>query len=165
MTHSTEIAEHFKALHRFAARMLGRADLAEEVAQEALLRLAGSGLALQGESARRWLFVVARNLCLSHLRHASRFPEVPLNDFDKASAGPNPAQAALLEERRRLVAEAVAALPPPMREVIVLREFEELDYAQIAEATGCNLGTVKSRLARAREELRKRLAPMLEVDQ
>lgn len=159
MDDSNDISRLFKDLYRYAARMLGRTDLAEEVAQEALTRLAGGGRVLEGEAARRWLFVVARNLCLSQLRHQTRHPEVPLDEGAAfAAADPDPAAAALAGERRRLVAEAVAALPPAMREVIILREYEEMDYAQIAEVIGCQIGTVKSRLARAREELRQRLA-------
>jgi RNA polymerase sigma-70 factor (ECF subfamily) len=52
-----------------------------------------------------------------------------------------------------------------MRAVVILREYEGMDYAQIAEIAGCSVGTVKSRLARAREELRKRLKPLVEEDQ
>lgn len=157
-------ALHFKDLYRFAYRLLGRAELAEEVAQEALARLAGGRCVLEGEAARRWLFVVTRNLCLSHLRLSARHPEISLENAAEAHSGdPSPAEAAIAGERARLVAEAVAALPDAMREVIVLREYEAMDYAQIAEVIGCPLGTVKTRLSRAREELRKRLAPHLEV--
>lgn len=155
---------HYQDVFRFAYRMLGRSESAEDVAQEALLRMARNrSKQLEGESARRWLFVVARNLCLSHLRHSTRHPEVPLDAVrETQSPTPNPADAAVANERSTLIKNAVTQLPPAMREVVTLREYEDMNYAQIAEIVGCSLGTVKSRLARAREELRRRLQPLLE---
>ena len=79
-----------------------------------------------------------------------------------ASSKPGPRETALAEERARLVREAVGQLPPPLREVIVLREYEEMPYDEIAEVTGCSVGTVRSRLFRARESLRKKLESLLE---
>lgn len=155
---------HYPDVYRFACRMLGNCDAAEDVAQEAMLRMARNcSKRLEGESARRWIFVVARNLCVSRLRRAARHPEVPLEACPEArSKGPNPAESAAASERSRLIRDAIAQLPVAMREVVVLREYEDMDYAQIAEIIGCSLGTVKSRLARAREKLRRRLQPLLE---
>jgi RNA polymerase sigma-70 factor (ECF subfamily) len=70
----------------------------------------------------------------------------------------------LAAERSRLVRRAVAALPPHLREGVSLREYEELDNARLAEITGTAPGTIKSRLARAREQLRRELAPLLKED-
>ena len=162
---STEIINrHYEALYRFARRMVGNSETAEDVVQEAFLRMARNGpQALEGESARRWLFVVARNLCLSHFRRSVAHPEEPLDACPEVPApGPNPSETAQTAERSRWIADAVAQLPPPMREVVILREYEGMNYAQIAEIAGCSLGTVRSRLARAREELGKRLRPLLE---
>lgn len=155
-------SQHYSGLFRFAFRMLGSRESAEDVAQEAFLRLARGGEPhLEGEGARRWLFVVARNLCLSRLRRRGR--EVSLEVFpEQASSRPGPADAALAEERRGLVREAVARLAPPLREILVLREYEEMSYAEIADVTGCSLGTVRSRLSRARRKLRESLEPLLE---
>ena len=160
----TDFAQHYTDLYRFAYRLLGRSTAAEDVVQETFLRAARNhAKLLEGEPARRWLFVVARNLCVSHMRHAARHPEVPLDAGPETrSQWPNPAEAVDASERAGFVKDAVAQLPPAMREVVVLREYEGMDYAQIADIVGCSLGTVKSRLARARAQLRERLEPMLE---
>jgi RNA polymerase sigma-70 factor, ECF subfamily len=156
--------EHYGDVYRFAYRMVGGRETAEDVAQEAFLRLAGqrNGM-LRGESARRWLFVVARNLCLSHLRQAARHQVVAI-DPAHPSEDATPAQAEMARERRECVAEAIGALPPHMREALVLRVYEGLSYAEIGSIVGCAEGTVKSRLARAREELKRRLGPLMERD-
>ena len=69
----------------------------------------------------------------------------------------------MVGERARLVQRVVTELPFASREILVLREFEGMSYAEIAEVLGCPIGTVKSRLVRAREDLRKRLEPLLEA--
>ena len=160
----TDFSQCYSDLYRFAYRLLGRSAAAEDVVQETFLRAARNhAKQLEGEPARRWLFVVARNLCVSHLRRAARHPEVPLDAGPETrSQRPNPAEAVDASERAGLVENAVAQWPPAMREVVVLREYEGMDYAQIADIVGCSLGTVKSRLARARGQLRVRLAPLLE---
>ena len=158
------IKRHYESLYRFAYRMLGNSEMAEDVAQEALLRMVHHRpQGLEGESVRRWLFVVARNLCMSHLRRRAARREEPLDDAPEVpSPGLNPAEIAQMAERSKWIRDTVAQLPPAMREVVILREYEGMNYAQIAEIANCSLGTVRSRLARAREELRKRLQPLLE---
>ena len=160
----TDFFQHYTDVYRFAYRLLGRSVAAEDIVQETFLRAARNHAKhLEGEPARRWLFVVARNLCVSHLRHAARHPEVPLDAGPETrSQRPNPAEIVDASERAGFVKDAVAQLSPAMREVVVLREYEGMDYAQIADIVGCSLGTVKSRLARARGQLRVRLEPMLE---
>lgn len=156
------IQSHYTDLHRYAWRMLGGAEEARDVVQEACLRLIErAGASLDGEHARRWLFVVVRNLCMSRLRERPRTVALDIC-AEPVSTQPGPARRALEAERGRRVREAVAALPPHLREAVILREYEGLDYARIAEITGVAAGTVKSRLARARERLRHDLTPMME---
>jgi len=159
----TDFSQHYTDLYRFAYRLLGRSTAAEDIVQETFLRAAcNHSKLLEGEPARQWLFVVARNLCVSHIRHSARHQEVSLDAGPETrSRGPNPAEAVDTSERAGFVEDAVAQLSPAMREVVVLREYEGLDYVQIADIVGCSLGTVKSRLARAREQLRALLEPML----
>ena len=159
--------QRYRELYRFAFRLLGRHEVAEDVVQEAFLRLARDGPdGLEGESVRRWLYVTTRNLCVSHFRTSARHPEVTVDTFTTSCApGPNPAETAAAGERSTLVKAAIEHLPLAMREALVLREYEGMNYAQIADITGCSLGTVKSRLARAREQLRKQLRPLWEEDQ
>ncbi|MBN2312017.1 MAG: RNA polymerase sigma factor [Candidatus Hydrogenedentes bacterium] len=155
---------NYPDIYVFARRMVGNADSALDVTQEAFLRLARDGVATKGaEQARRWLFVVARNLCFGRLRRQARRRSAgsePLETLASPHAGP--AESGHAEERRQWVMRAVESLPPHMREVVILREYEGLSYAEIAGVAGCSEGTVKSRLARAREALRERLAPFLE---
>lgn len=164
MTLERTILAHYSDLYRFAWRMLGGAEEARDVVQEACLRLVREARTrLEDNQARRWLFVVVRNLCISRLRERPR--TLALDDYpEPASPRPGPAEAMLAAERSRLVRRAVAALPPHLREVVILREYEDLDYARIAEITGTAPGTIKSRLARAREQLRRELAPLLKED-
>ena len=79
---------------------------------------------------------------------------LPWPDGEFASAGPGPAEQAERQEARRQVAHAVAGLPPRFREALVLRESAGLEYQDIARALGVPIGTVRSRIARARERLR-----------
>ena len=164
MEFAEHINRHYESLYRFAYRMLGSCETAEDVVQEVFLRMArNSPRNPDGESVRRWLFVVARNLCMSHLRRRAVQREEPFDVCPEVlSPGLNPAEVAQMAERSKWIKDAVAQLPPAMREVVILREYEGMNYAQIAEIAGCPLGTVRSRLARARQELRKRLQPLLE---
>jgi RNA polymerase sigma-70 factor (ECF subfamily) len=160
-----EYRQDYAALHRYAWRLLGGdAERAADVVQEACLRLVRGARPLQGPGARRrWLFVVVRNLCLSQLRHGARWRMQSIEDVAEPHAqGPDPARACAAGERSRQVAEAVARLPLELREVLILREYEEMNYEAIAEIVGIPLGTVRSRLARAREALRRSLRPLWE---
>lgn len=159
------VDRHYADLYRFAYRMTGSRERAEDAAQEAFLRFARDGAWWDGadESARRWLFVVTRNLCIGQLRRDARENSVPLDKTAELPApGPGPSEMGEAAERREWVAQAVQELPAAMREVVILREYERLSYIEIASITGCAVGTVKSRLARARETLRGRLAKHLE---
>jgi RNA polymerase sigma-70 factor (ECF subfamily) len=161
-----DFERHYVTLYRHAYRLVGNADAAQDVAQEACLRCVREGPTAEGgDAVRRWLFVVARNLCFSLLRDRSRHPHESLDEArPPASRGPNPAEAALADERRMLVRQAIGRLPEDLREAIVFREYEDLSYQEIADMTGSPIGTVKSRIARAREALRMELAPLLQEE-
>jgi RNA polymerase sigma-70 factor (ECF subfamily) len=156
--------QNYANLYRFAWRMLGCCDRAQDAAQEAFLRLARRGCDdWDALDTRRWLFVVVRNLCLTELRSRLRHPEMPLDDVEAWHAGgDNPAETALENERADQVRNAVFNLPPLLRETLILREYEGLSYADIAAITDAEPGTVKSRLARAREALRVQLTPFFQ---
>ncbi|MFH1744126.1 MAG: RNA polymerase sigma factor [bacterium] len=159
------LSENYRDVYRFAYRMLGSHETAEDIVQESFLRLARENpKALVGESARRWLFVVARNLCISHLRKHARQPHIGLDSLNELETpGADPGQSAQAIERSELIKKVVSELPLVLREVVILREYEGHSYAEIAALLGCPAGTVKSRLAAARETLRKRLEPLMEV--
>ena len=148
---------------RFCYRMAGSMADAEDVAQETFVNLYRSLGRLRREHAfSTVVFCYARNAILNHLRGAGRRRR-HLQAFQHEQAGT--ASAALRPDRRAQAADAaamleagIAALPPEFREVFILREFQGVDYQGIAEIVGCPVGTVRNRLARAREQLRAQLA-------
>lgn len=161
------LESHHAAIFRYVYRMLGDWEEAQDVTQEAFTRWAAHDRPLNGPSAnRRWLFVVARNLAFSVLRKRARNPHLPVSDMtQRPDQSPSPLESESANETAQIVARAIAELPPEMREVVVLREYESMTYDEIAHITGATLGTVKSRLARARSVLRKKLSIRLEIEQ
>ena len=121
---------------------------------------------LRGVEARPWFLGIVRNTCFTMLERLRNGPA--LVEFDDAgfeaavsANGPDTSDplAHLQRQRTRAVLDAaIRALSPPLREVIVLREFEDLEYAQIALIVAVPFGTVLSRLSRAREKLRGALS-------
>ena len=143
---------HLDAAHGFARWLTRDPVQAQDVAQEAMLRALRYFHAFRGEEARPWLLRIVRNTWVD-LR-AKRGADQPLEVAENHPAeGPDPEQSALAGDRRRQVAAALAALPVEMREILVLRELEDLPYKQIAAVLDLPIGTVMSRLARARERL------------
>jgi RNA polymerase sigma-70 factor (ECF subfamily) len=150
---------HKDMLYRFAWRMTGSADAAEDLVHDCFLLLWKNTAAYHRErgTIRAFLIGVTRNLALKRLRW-----DRPYEELEEASAICGPLDPAG-RERGELVAQAVAALPPLQREALILAEYEELPLEEIARATGAELAAVKSRLHRARVNLRRLLAPLLET--
>lgn len=143
---------HLDAAHGFARWLTRDPVAAQDLAQESMLRALRYFHAFRGEEARPWLLRIVRNTWID-LR-AKSGAEQPLETAeDRPAEGPDPEQSALAGDRRRQVARALAALPTDMREVLVLREIQDLPYKQIAAVLDVPVGTVMSRLARARERL------------
>ena len=152
---------HLDAAYNLARWLTGNDHDAEDVVQEAYLRAFKFFDSFHGTSGRAWLFTVVRNTTYTWLKR-NRAPE-PTHSLDESlHAGVdeslNPERLALQIADRQMVRQALELLPVEYREVIVLREFEELSYKQIASITGVPLGTVMSRLARARQRLQEILA-------
>jgi RNA polymerase sigma-70 factor (ECF subfamily) len=146
---------HKDAVYRFLWRMAGPGS-AEDLAQEvfvALLRHPARFDPSRG-TLRAFLLGVARNLALKRWRDEHRWV-----DLDDAPAVVEPFDIAR-RETADVVAAAVRALPPLQREVVILAEYEQLSLEEIAHAVEAEIGTVKSRLFRARENLRRVLAPL-----
>jgi len=146
-------------LYRFAWRMTGSPTAAEDIVQDCFLVLLRnpSVYDCQRGTLRSFLIGVTRNLALKQLRGDRSFEELELETV--------PCTAVDLSgetERDRLVAAVIAALPPLQRETLILAEYEELTLAEIGCAMGADLAAVTSRLHRARENLRRMLAPLLE---
>jgi RNA polymerase sigma factor (sigma-70 family) len=129
---------------------------AEDVVQEAVLRALRYFGGYRDGDARAWLLAIVRNCCMTwHRRKRSRRETIPFAEPSVALVV-DPAQTdarAIAQSDRERVSQAVAALPMEFREVIVLREVEELSYKEISAVTGVPIGTVMSRLARARKRL------------
>lgn len=149
--------QHNRPIYRFALQMSGRPDVADEVTQEVFLALLRDSLAFDETrgSFDAFLFGVARNMVRRHLRSrpmedASSYEDRPGFDADIVSD---------LTRRENLdrLRQAVLSLPENYREVVVLCELEEMSYEQAAAVLGCPLGTVRSRLSRARDLLASKL--------
>jgi RNA polymerase sigma-70 factor (ECF subfamily) len=155
------ILPHLDAAYNLA-RWLTRSDHdAEDVVQEACLRAYQFFGGFRGGDGRAWLLKVVRNTCYTWLERNRPREPVTAFDEDKHSAadpGASPPDLALRSEDRQLLHQALDRLPPEYREVIVLRELEGFSYKDIAGIAGIPLGTVMSRLARARERLQQALA-------
>jgi RNA polymerase sigma-70 factor (ECF subfamily) len=156
---------HRTPVFRFACRMLGSSTMAEDVTQECFLSVLRRPEAFRAERAslRTYLCAIARHLALKQLR--KRGEETIVDDApDDAPAhagGSDPLDVVLQQEAADAVRQAVAALPPLQREAVVLFEYQEMSLADIAAVCEIDVGTVKSRLHRARERLRRTLAPWL----
>ncbi len=159
-----EIVKRYqRRVYATAVRIVRRHDLADEVAQEAFLR-AFEALARfdLGRPFGPWICRIAANLAINHVRSpVAREQPLPEAAPEPPSTAPGPLERLLDGEAREVLDQALADLPGEQRAVFVLRVFDELSYREIAEALGIQMGTVMSRLARARERLRTALAPYL----
>lgn len=154
------VLPHLDAAHNLARWLVRDAALAEDVVQDAIVRAIGYYATYRGGDARAWLLRIVRNTAYTTLAARRRITaghdDTGL-DADAAHEIPDPAYnpEATLHHRQRgaRLDQALAALPPDLRECLVLRELEELSYKQIAFITGAPIGTVMSRLWRARRAL------------
>lgn len=145
---------------------------AEDVAQEAFLKAYRALASFRGDSAfYTWLYRIAINTAKNALVSQRRRPvdfDLDLQDPDqydrhaKLKEADTPEGVLLTDEIRAVVEEAMAELPEDLRTAIVLRELEGLSYEEIAEAMDCPVGTVRSRIFRAREAIDKKLKPLLD---
>ena len=158
------IRAHEKKVYTLCRRMCRNEDDALEAAQDTFLAVwRGVGDFRADAAFSTWLYRLATNACLDLLRREKkRGGDVSLDGADAprdlADGAPPPEEAVLRADTRRMVREALYALPDDHRQILLLRETEQLSYQEIAEVTGLELGTVKSRISRARQALRNILA-------
>jgi RNA polymerase sigma-70 factor (ECF subfamily) len=163
------VLPHLDAGYNLARWLLRDVQAAEDAVQEAALRAFRHAHTLHDGDARPWWLAIVRNTCFTALarRRQGRLNHDEV-DFDEVefeatlasgqAAATDPAAQLQRTHTRQRIDAAIAALSPPLREVILLRELEDLDYAAIAAITGVPIGTVMSRLSRARARLRSALA-------
>lgn len=157
---------HQKKVYNLCLRMSANPDDALDLSQEAFLRAWRSLGQYQFEANfSTWLFRLTSNICIDFLRRKKRRQETSLTEsYDDSDEGaelsvpdaqPGPEQQAMTNETKIELARAMEQLSPEHREILQLRVIEDLQYEQIADILGVRVGTVKSRLARARLALRK----------
>jgi RNA polymerase sigma-70 factor (ECF subfamily) len=161
-----------KKVYNLAYRMSGNHEDASDLSQEAFLRVFQSLKDFRGQSSfSTWLYRVVSNVCLDELRQRGRRPTVSLDEPVAGDKGevmqrqvpdpaPPPDELAERTEIREVVQAGIEQLTEEYRMVIVLRDLQGLSYQEIAEALDCSLGTVKSRLNRARFALKEKLSAL-----
>lgn len=145
------------SVYRLALRMCGNAHDAEEVAQEAFMA-AWKGLpSFRGESKfSSWLYQLTTNEAINFLRKEKRHRAVtPLEDEMEPATGDTAQQAAETKELQQALQQALDALTPEHRQIFLLRQMRQLSYEEIGRLLGLESGTVKSRLNRAKKQLRQ----------
>ena len=145
---------HLDAAYNLARWLMRDAEAAEDVLQEAMVRALTYFTSFKGINPRAWLLQIVRHTAYGSMALNRGVETVPIGEDDLIVATGDDPEAALLRSREcRQVREMIAALPVELRETLVLREFEECSYKEIAEATQAPIGTVMSRLWRARQLL------------
>jgi RNA polymerase sigma-70 factor, ECF subfamily len=159
-----EIVKRYeRRVYGIALRIVRRHEVADDVAQEAFMR---AHQALSTFDLDRpfgpWIGRIAANLAINHVRSPeARETPLPEGHAETPAPGRGALDLVLEREAREVLERALHALPAEQRAVFALRTFEELSYREIADALGISIGTVMSRLSRARERLRESLAPYL----
>jgi len=158
---NTLVERYQSRVYGLCVSMVGDADMAADVAQEAFISAYRNLPALRGEF-RPWIMRIAANACRDVLRSRKRRPTVsidedpeddaPVQQFADQSAGPE--EELLRNELQQVLVRALNDIPADQREVVILSDVQGMSYQEIADCVGINIGTVKSRLNRARMHLR-----------
>ena len=158
-----EVLPHLNAAYRFARWLSHSPGDPDDVVQEAILRAFRGFDALRGSDVKAWLLAIVRNCHSTALKQQQRRALVPLPEerdphdgYAMIATTPDPESASIRRDDERTLERLISALPEEHREVLVLREIEDMDYREIATVTNIPIGTVMSRLARARAALKAR---------
>lgn len=171
---NTLILHYQDLVFNTALRILGDEDQAQDAAQEAFISAFQSINSFRGGSFKAWLMRTVTNACYDELRRQKRKPTIPLepetNDGEEidspkwlADKNMTPAQKAEADELEHAIQHCLDALPNEFRTVVVLADIQGMDYSEVATSARVPLGTIKSRLARARLRLRECLRSFEEL--
>ena len=151
---------HMRAAYNLARWLVRNDQDAEDIVQESFLKAFKAQASFRGSEAKTWMLAIVRNTAMDFRRRDKSGIAVPLGDerYEPKDDSPDPESVLLDQSRREQLRQAISHLEPEFREVIVLREFEGLSYKEIADVVEAPIGTVMSRLSRARAELQATLA-------
>jgi RNA polymerase sigma factor (sigma-70 family) len=165
------VLPHLDAAYRFARWLSSSPADADDIVQEAILRAFRGFDALRGSDVKAWLLRIVKNCYLTALKQQQRRAFVPLPEEHDEQDGrtmiattPDPESASIRRDEVRMLHWLMSGLPEEHREVLVLREIEEMDYHEIAAITSMPIGTVMSRLSRARAALKARCSRQMTGD-
>ena len=166
----------YNLIYRYVGNVEDALDLTQETFIKAFVKLGE----FRGNSKfYTWLYRIAVNACIDFRRRERisivHWDDIKPNEFDRLDMDEsmnsvdvvgednNPEMHMLKSELKQIVREAISALPEHLRIVLILREYEDLSYEEIASIVGCRVGTVKSRLFQAREMLKRKLSPYISI--
>lgn len=147
--------EYSAAIYRFCLRMVTEVEAAQDAFQETFIKVYENRATFKGDNFSAWLYTIARNTCLNYLRSKRQF-----DSFDESfhgSAETSKTDIGLKEQ----IQNAIATLPVTYREAILLREYEDCTYQEIAQILDIDISLAKIRVFRARNLLRKLLQPLV----
>jgi RNA polymerase sigma factor (sigma-70 family) len=154
-----QLVNHLNASYNLAKWLAQNEHDAEDIVQDAYVRAIRHFGSFQGGEGRAWLLTIVRNLCYDSMRRRNTRERTASFDEELHYTGPtqtsDPEACLLQKERAEMLRQALKELPCELREVLVLRELEELPYREIASIAQVPMGTVMSRLSRARKRLQQ----------
>jgi RNA polymerase sigma-70 factor (ECF subfamily) len=156
-----QLVHHLDAAYSLARWLIRDEHDAEDAVQEAYARALRHIAGFDGLNGRAWLLTIVRHCCYDFFkRNGMRYQDGTFDEerYATGTTAYDPETALLEEERAELLRNALTKLPPNYREILVLREFEELSYKEISGIVGVPVGTVMSRLSRARNQLQQNLS-------
>lgn len=161
------VKKYQRKIYFLAYRMVKNHDAADDIAQETFIKSYSSIRSFRlGHSFYTWLYRICMNLAINHLKRQkfviseSQFEE-EASPLEKEVEGQDPLTLLVQKEQERKIEQAIDSLPPKYKAVFVLKVYEDLSYEEIAQTLKISLGTVMSRLFRARERLRESLKDMV----
>jgi RNA polymerase sigma-70 factor (ECF subfamily) len=153
------VLPHLDAAYRLARLLVKRDEDAQDVVQDAYIKALKGFAGFRGGDARAWILMIVRNTAFTWLKkHYANSDVIPFDDAVHQPPAEESLSESSYEERLRLLRESLARLPAEFREILVLRDIEGWSYKELASALKLPLGTVMSRLSRARLHLREEIA-------